>query len=74
MDQTNIVAGALSKRRAEAVAEQMQRRGIQPILVTGFGAELPLADNSTPEGREKNRRLEVWISQVRGARRGSGTA
>ena len=25
---------ALSKRRAEAVAEQMQRRGIQPVLVT----------------------------------------
>jgi phosphate transport system substrate-binding protein len=52
---------ALSKRRAEAVAEQMQRRGIQPVLVTGFGAELPVADNTTPEGREKNRRVEAWI-------------
>jgi phosphate transport system substrate-binding protein len=52
---------ALSKRRAEAVAEQMQRRGIRPVLVTGFGAELPVADNTTPEGREKNRRVEVWI-------------
>jgi phosphate transport system substrate-binding protein len=51
----------LSKRRAQAVAEQMQRRGIIPVLVTGFGAELPVADNGTPEGREKNRRVEVWL-------------
>ena len=51
----------LSKRRAGAVAEQMRRQGIEPVLVTGFGADLPVADNSTPEGREKNRRVEVWI-------------
>jgi phosphate transport system substrate-binding protein len=55
----------LSKQRAEAVAEQMRQRGIQPALVTGFGAELPIADNSTPEGREKNRRVEVWIRKIR---------
>jgi outer membrane protein OmpA-like peptidoglycan-associated protein len=29
--------------------------------VTGFGQELPVADNSTPEGQEKNRRVEVWL-------------
>jgi phosphate transport system substrate-binding protein len=51
----------LSKRRAESVADQMRQRGIDPVLVTGFGSELPVADNSTPDGREKNRRVEVWL-------------
>lgn len=43
---------ALSKQRAAAGAEQMQRHGITPALITGFGQELPVADNSTPEGCE----------------------
>jgi phosphate transport system substrate-binding protein len=51
----------LSKDRAQAVAVQMSRQGIMPVLVTGFGQEQPVADNSTPEGREKNRRVEVWL-------------
>jgi phosphate transport system substrate-binding protein len=51
----------LSKDRAEAVAEQMKRQGVSPVFVTGFGQELPVADNSTPDGRERNRRVEVWI-------------
>jgi phosphate transport system substrate-binding protein len=51
----------LSKERAQAVAAQMQRQGIAPVSVIGFGQELPVADNSTPEGREKNRRVEIWL-------------
>src|SRR5262249_11986899 len=51
----------LSKDRAQAVAAQMGRQGITPAFVTGFGQELPVADNSTAEGREKNRRVEVWL-------------
>jgi phosphate transport system substrate-binding protein len=51
----------LSERRAEAVAEQLKQEGITPALVEGFGQELPVADNGTPEGREKNRRVEVWL-------------
>ena len=51
----------LSKDRAQAVAVQMSRQGIMPVLVTGFGQEQPVADNSTPEGREKNRRVEVRL-------------
>jgi len=64
-DNTGTAAGnlALSKGRAEAVAEQMRRHGITPTLVTGFGQELPVADNRTPEGREKNRRVEVWLGK-----------
>jgi phosphate transport system substrate-binding protein len=51
----------LSKERAEAVAAYMKRQGITPVLVTGFGQELPIRDNGTAEGREKNRRVEVWL-------------
>jgi phosphate transport system substrate-binding protein len=62
-DNTGTATGnlALSKSRAEAVAAQMRRQGVSALFVTGFGQELPIADNSTPEGREKNRRVEVWL-------------
>jgi phosphate transport system substrate-binding protein len=62
-DNTGTPAGnlALSRERAEAVAEQMRRHGIVPALVTGFGQELPVADNSTADGRDRNRRVEVWL-------------
>jgi phosphate transport system substrate-binding protein len=51
----------LSRRRAQAVGDQMRQEGINPVLVTGFGQELPVADNRTREGQEKNRRVEVWL-------------
>ena len=51
---------ALSKDRAKAVADQLKMRGIKS-LVHGFGKELPIASNSTEEGREQNRRVEVWL-------------
>jgi outer membrane protein OmpA-like peptidoglycan-associated protein len=52
---------ALSKDRARAVADQLQMRGVKPSVVNGFGKELPIASNDTEEGREKNRRVEVWL-------------
>jgi phosphate transport system substrate-binding protein len=52
---------ALSKDRAKVVAEQLQMRGIKPSLVNGFGRDLPIASNDTEDGREKNRRVEVWL-------------
>jgi phosphate transport system substrate-binding protein len=52
---------ALSKARAQAVAEQLQMRGIAPSLVTGYGKGSPIASNHTEDGREKNRRVEVWL-------------
>jgi len=51
----------LSRRRAQSVGEQMRQEGINPVLITGFGQELPVADNSTLDGQEKNRRVEVWL-------------
>jgi glucose/mannose transport system substrate-binding protein len=52
---------ALSKDRAKAVANQLQMRGIKPSFTNGFGKDLPIASNNTEDGREKNRRVEVWL-------------
>jgi phosphate transport system substrate-binding protein len=51
----------VSKKRADAVAALFVRRGLTPGGVQGFGAELPVADNSSEAGRERNRRVEVYI-------------
>ena len=55
---SNVV---LSKERANSVASALKPRGITPGRITGFGAENPVASNVSPEGRERNRRVEVWV-------------
>jgi len=52
---------ALSKDRAAAVAAEFLKRGVTPAIISGFGQDLPVAPNDTAEGREKNRRVEVWL-------------
>lgn len=51
----------LSERRARAVFNYLVDNGIdQARLKThGFGENMPVAPNTTPEGRQKNRRVEV---------------
>jgi phosphate transport system substrate-binding protein len=51
----------LSLDRARKVNEEFNRRGLKPSVVEGFGPDLPVASNETEEGREKNRRVEVWL-------------
>jgi phosphate transport system substrate-binding protein len=53
----------LSRERAQTVATEFISRGITPPLVTGFGAALPVASNDSPEGQEKNRRVEIWVKR-----------
>jgi OOP family OmpA-OmpF porin len=52
---------AVSQRRAEAVRAFLIGRGLRPeqILARGYGEEVPVADNTTAEGRERNRRIEL---------------
>jgi phosphate transport system substrate-binding protein len=59
----NDVNLALSKDRAELVAEQFKRRGLVPLVVTGFGDSIPVASSLTEEGKEKNRRVELWLKK-----------
>ena len=53
----------LSKDRAKAVMEALIKRGIKLTRLTaiGMGSKNPIVDNDTPEGRAKNRRIEVEI-------------
>jgi phosphate transport system substrate-binding protein len=51
----------LSEERVRALERELQGEGIRQILTRGFGQELPVADNGTEEGRNKNRRVEVWV-------------
>lgn len=53
----------LSLHRALAVRDVLASRGVNPrqMLVEGAGAARPIGDNSTPEGRAENRRVELHI-------------
>ncbi|NLM01586.1 MAG: OmpA family protein [Treponema sp.] len=53
----------LSIERSQAIINEMIKRGLQPNLFSfrGYGGTAPIADNSTPEGREQNRRVEINI-------------
>jgi outer membrane protein OmpA-like peptidoglycan-associated protein len=52
-----------SEKRAQAAANYLAIKGIdrKRILVSGKGALYPTSNNSTPEGRAKNRRIEISI-------------
>jgi phosphate transport system substrate-binding protein len=53
----------LSKARADAVAQQFKERGVKASTVMGFGSQIAVASNDTPEGRQKNRRVEIWLKR-----------
>ena len=53
----------LSQRRAQAVANQTILKGVDGSRVTtqGYGSSQPVSDNTTAEGKQANRRVEVAI-------------
>jgi outer membrane protein OmpA-like peptidoglycan-associated protein len=55
---------ALSLRRAEAVRKVLVERGVKEaqVLAIGMGQTNPVASNATPDGRAKNRRVELHIA------------
>lgn len=53
----------LSKRRAQAVANELVRNGVSAnmISVHGNGESKPIASNSTALGRAQNRRVDIVV-------------
>ena len=53
----------LSQRRAETVRNYLIKKGIKStrIQAKGYGETQPVTDNTTPEGKAKNRRTEVRL-------------
>jgi outer membrane protein OmpA-like peptidoglycan-associated protein len=65
---TDNVGGAalnqqLSVRRANAVKDAIVKQGVSVarIQAQGFGLSKPIADNATPEGRQTNRRTDIFV-------------
>jgi len=52
---------ALSEKRARNVFDLLVRENVSPLRISmrGYGETTPLGDNGTPEGRRKNRRVEL---------------
>jgi phosphate transport system substrate-binding protein len=51
----------LAQARADAVARALAVRGVRAAVVRGLGAARPVADNRDAAGRERNRRVEIWL-------------
>ena len=54
-------AKLLSRLRGLVVSRELGNSGLMPREVIGFGDELPVAANNADEGRQKNRRVEIWV-------------
>lgn len=64
-DEKNLV---LSLDRAKSIVAYLVSKGIDNnrLVAKGYGANDPIADNDTDEGRQKNRRTEVKILDQNG--------
>jgi OOP family OmpA-OmpF porin len=65
----------LSEKRAAAVVKWLVKRGnvdASRLMSRGYGMDEPLTDNDTPEGRQKNRRVQFKIVE-KTSKNGEGT-
>lgn len=55
----------LSEKRAAAVKSYLLRKGLREdrIESQGYGSSKPIADNTTADGRSRNRRVEIVLGQ-----------
>lgn len=65
---SDAVNNPLSINRAAAVRDYLVSRGvgIERIAIDGRGSREPIASNATPEGRAKNRRVEIFVAEQAG--------
>ncbi|MGI9415975.1 MAG: OmpA family protein [Hyphomicrobiales bacterium] len=63
-DGTDAYNRDLSGRRADAVLQWIARHGIDMsrLTATGHGETQPVADNSSPQGKALNRRVEIRVT------------
>lgn len=56
---------SLSQQRAESVMAEEVKLGIAPdrLEAQGYGETHPVADNSTEDGRQQNRRISIRVTQ-----------
>jgi outer membrane protein OmpA-like peptidoglycan-associated protein len=55
----------LSQERANRTMSEIERLGISSSRMTaeGYGEQHPIADNSTEEGRQRNRRIDIRVTK-----------
>ena len=61
-DEYNI---KLAMDRAAGIQGQLSQRAVPNIHPVGLGKQLPVATNDTDEGKAQNRRVEVWVAEVK---------
>lgn len=66
---TDAINNPLSVNRAASTRDYLAARGVDPdrIAIDGKESRDPIADNSRPEGRARNRRVEVFVAEPSGA-------
>ncbi|HNB44104.1 MAG TPA: OmpA family protein, partial [Burkholderiaceae bacterium] len=66
-DGSDAMNQKLSVARAEAVKQYLVGKGVEQnrVYTEGKGEKQPVADNSTKEGKQKNRRVEIEVVGTR---------
>lgn len=66
---SDAVNNPLSINRASATRDYLVSHGVATnrISIDGRGSREPVADNSTPAGRAKNRRVEIYVAEAAAA-------
>jgi len=56
---------SLANKRADTVRYYLLLKGVDPnqVRAKGYGEQYPIADNSTSDGRRRNRRIELSVLQ-----------
>ncbi|TFF33287.1 OmpA family protein [Mucilaginibacter psychrotolerans] len=56
----------MSEARANGIKAYLLNKGVseERIVTTAFGSTIPIANNKTSKGRQKNRRVEIILKQI----------